>query len=259
LPARQYPFELVSAYEDFHFTKPNPAYYAEVLTHMGWPEGPILMVGNDLDADIFGAKQLGLTAYWISDSQQKQLPPDAAAVPNGMGCLADVIPWIDKISPSSLIPRFDTRIAIAAVLRATPAALSIMTRDLKNNDWTYRPQPEDWSLTEILCHLRDIDREINLSRIETLCEGDNSFIPAVDSDQWKQDRNYHLQSGRDALVEFVDSRIILLDRIEALSGEDWSQKCRHSILGPTTLQELLNITAQHDRKHIREIFHILKK
>ncbi|MDH5607386.1 MAG: DinB family protein, partial [Anaerolineae bacterium] len=88
--------------------------------------------------------------------------------------------------------------------------------------------------------------------------GENSFIPAVDSDQWIHDRNYQLQSGPEALVEFVDSRIILLDRIEALNDEDWSQKCRHSILGPTTLQELLNISAQHDRKHIREIFQILK-
>jgi FMN phosphatase YigB (HAD superfamily) len=31
-------FELVSSFEDFHFTKTHPAYYAEVLGRMGWPD-----------------------------------------------------------------------------------------------------------------------------------------------------------------------------------------------------------------------------
>src|SRR5436190_23983173 len=44
-------FEVVSTFEDFHFTKSHTTYYAEVLGRLGWPEDPVLMVGNDVQRD----------------------------------------------------------------------------------------------------------------------------------------------------------------------------------------------------------------
>ncbi|HSO26589.1 MAG TPA: HAD family hydrolase, partial [Anaerolineales bacterium] len=52
LPADEYPFELITSYESFHFTKPRPAYFAEALGRLGWPEGPVVVVGDDLENDI---------------------------------------------------------------------------------------------------------------------------------------------------------------------------------------------------------------
>jgi FMN phosphatase YigB (HAD superfamily) len=53
-------FELVSTFESFHFTKTHSAYYAEVLGQLGWPDGPVLMVGNDIQRDLVPAnKQVG--------------------------------------------------------------------------------------------------------------------------------------------------------------------------------------------------------
>ena len=52
-------FELVSSFEDFHFTKTHSAYYAELLGRLGWPEGPVLMVGNDVERDLRPAHRLG--------------------------------------------------------------------------------------------------------------------------------------------------------------------------------------------------------
>ena len=58
-------FELVSTFEHFHFTKTHPAYYAEVLGRLGWPEGPVLMVGNDPDRDLIPAHRLGLKTFFV--------------------------------------------------------------------------------------------------------------------------------------------------------------------------------------------------
>jgi FMN phosphatase YigB (HAD superfamily) len=49
------PFRLISSYESFHFAKPNPAYYAEILAQLGWPNQPAAMVGNSLEDDILPA------------------------------------------------------------------------------------------------------------------------------------------------------------------------------------------------------------
>ncbi|MBT3714905.1 MAG: HAD family hydrolase, partial [Anaerolineae bacterium] len=75
LDPEKYPFEIVSSFEGFHFSKPNPAYLAEVLGGLGWPEGPVLVVGDDSVRDLLAAEELGLAAYWIVD--------DAATLPEG--------------------------------------------------------------------------------------------------------------------------------------------------------------------------------
>ena len=59
LPVEQYPFALVPSYESFHFAKPNPAYFAEFLGRLGWPQEPVVMIGNDVSLDIAAARQLG--------------------------------------------------------------------------------------------------------------------------------------------------------------------------------------------------------
>jgi FMN phosphatase YigB (HAD superfamily) len=58
-------FELISSFEHFHFSKTHPAYYAEVLGRLGWPEGPILMVGNDTARDLLPAHRLGLKTFLV--------------------------------------------------------------------------------------------------------------------------------------------------------------------------------------------------
>jgi len=76
LPVEKYPFAVVSSYETFHFAKPNPAYYAEMLARLGWPEGPVVMVGNELVNDVSPARQSGLPVFCIAE---ESISPDDEA------------------------------------------------------------------------------------------------------------------------------------------------------------------------------------
>jgi HAD superfamily hydrolase (TIGR01549 family) len=67
MPVDKYPFTIVSTYEHFHFSKPDPAYYTELLAQVGWPADPVAMVGDDLEMDIMPAAMLGIPAYWITE------------------------------------------------------------------------------------------------------------------------------------------------------------------------------------------------
>ena len=84
-------FELVSTFDHFHFSKTHPAYYAEVLGRMGWPEGPVLMVGNDMERDIRPAQMLGLATYHVDDEPASRSGPEAGA----RGKLADLRPGLN--------------------------------------------------------------------------------------------------------------------------------------------------------------------
>jgi hypothetical protein len=255
LSAKEFNYSLVPSYETFHFAKPNPAYYAELLAQMGWPEGPVVMVGNDPIRDIQGAQELGLATFWITREEEAEHCYVMDGNPmTASGWLDKVLPWIEKAGAEQLMPQFEMTTAITAILKSTPAATSTLLKEIPVDDWKTRPSEDQWSLCEILCHLRDVDLEINIPRIKTILAEDNPFIEAIDSDVWAVEREYQKQDAVEALEDFVQARIELLDIISELGEEAWQKTARHSIFGPTTTKELLKITSRHDRLHMQQIY-----
>lgn len=255
LPPEKYPFALVSSYETFHFTKSHAAYFVEVLGRLGWPEGPVLMVGNDAERDLAPATRLGLATYWVNGEPAQASDPAA----NGRGTLAHLKAWLSGVDLKSLEPRFTTPDACLALLMATPAVVASLATQLPASSWTRRPVATEWALTEILCHLRDTEREVNLPRLHLLLKETEPFIAARNTDAWVDERRYLQQDGEGALQEFVTVRKEMLQILKGLSSIDWQRKARHSIFGPTTLLEMMGFVAEHDRLHIQQIWQLLQR
>ncbi len=250
----QVPFALISSYEIFHFAKPNPAYLAEFLAQLGWPEAKVVMVGDDPRMDIAPARQLGLPVFWIADSAVVW-PGDGSEPPRGS--LDDLLPWLDAQPSSSLVPDFSQSAADKAILRSTPAALSTLLEGHSPEVLLRQPSPGEWSPTEVLCHLRDVDREVNLKRLQVIKASHNPFISGQDTDRWAVERQYQQQDCLEAISDFLHTRMQLLDLLESLTDTDWERTARHAIFGPTRLFELVHIIASHDRLHVRQVFQAL--
>ncbi|MBI5826074.1 MAG: DinB family protein [Chloroflexi bacterium] len=248
-------FELVSTFECFHFSKTHPAYYAEVLGRMGWPEGPVLMVGNDMERDILPARMLGLAAFHVEVESASSFGPEAGL----RGNLADLRLWLESADPSSLMPSFKTVESIQALLRATPAALNGLLRRLDGNSWSRKTTHDDWSLTELICHLRDTEREIHHMQINLFKEQNEPFIPRPDTGVWASQRDYLHEDGGLALKEFNDARRETMRLLKNSTVEHWNQKARHAIFGPTKFLEVISFITDHDRMHIQQAWAALKK
>ncbi len=254
LAADQVPFALIPSYETFHFAKPNPAYFAEFLAQLGWPKTPVIMVGNDIDFDIGAARKLGLPVFWMSNNGsaawtgQGEMPPH--------GDFTDLLPWLDSSSIQPFPTNFTSPGALLAVLRSTPAALATLCRGSSIN-LERRPSPNEWSPGEVICHLRDVDSEVNLPRIIKVMKESNPFLPGQDTDPWAEIRQYQLQDGAKALVDFTSARLELLELLENLKMEDWDRRARHAIFGPMSFRELVNIVAGHDILHIQQVYKAL--
>lgn len=252
LPIERYPFRLITSYEHFHFAKPHPAYYAEILGLLGWPEGPVISVGNDLHNDIEPSRRLGLPTFLISpNGTGTQL--DGPAAPTGQGDLRQLINWLEKIPAESLKPDYTQPDSMLATLRSTPAVLQTLCEDLEPEAWTRRPKAEEWSVCEVLCHLRDVEKEVNQPRLQKVLEENNPFLPGMDTDPWAAQREYICQNGPEAWQLFTTAREELLGLLDNLKPEDWQRSARHAIFGPTQLAELVSIIAAHDRLHIRQV------
>lgn len=246
-------FELVSTYEHFHFTKTYPAYYAEMLGRLGWPEGPILMVGNDVERDLMPAHRLGLKTFLI-DGESGSSPGFEA----GRGKLADLRPWLESINLSTLEPSFRSRDAILAIMASTPAVLAGFSSRLTTENWRKEPTREGWAMNEIVCHLRDTEIEVHQMQLRLMIEKEGAFIPRPDSGVWANEREYLNVDGQVALTEFASARIESLKTLRRQNEKTWMRSARHAIFGPTNFLEVVGFIADHDRLHVQQAWKTLK-
>lgn len=245
--------ELISTFDHFHFSKTHPAYYAEMLGRLGWPDGPVLMVGNDVTRDLAPAHRLGLATYLIDGDSA--LSPGFEA---GRGKLADLRPWLESINWSTLEPSFKSREAILGIMASTPAVLRSSSSSLIEEQWRHEPSRDDWALNEIVCHLRDTEREVHHMQLNLLLEQADAFIPRPDTSVWASEREYLNENGPAALSEFATARLENLNKLRNLEDEVWSRKARHAIFGPTNFAEIIGFVADHDRMHIQQAWKTLQ-
>lgn len=247
-------FEIVTTYEDFHFSKTHAAYYAEVLGRLGWGDGPVLMVGNDMERDIIPAKSLGLATFHVDDDPGSKSGPEADA----HGSLSDLRRWLESIDPSTLMPDFRSSDSIQAVMLSTPAVFNGLVQDLDSATLSRRSKTDDWSLTDLICHMRDTEREIHLMQLRLFKQEAEPFIPRPDTGVWASQRDYLHEDGKTALREFNEARRETIDLLKKVPEAAWGQKARHAIFGPTTLLEVAGFIAEHDRLHVHQARTILE-
>jgi FMN phosphatase YigB (HAD superfamily) len=246
-------FELVSSVENFHFSKTHSAYYAEMLGQLGWHDGLVLMVGNDVTRDLVPAHRLGLKTYFIDG--------DSASSPGfeaGRGRLADLRPWLESTDLSTLEPSFKSPEAILAILQSTPAVLSSLTTSITSQQWRREPSQDDWAMNEIICHLRDTEREIHQVQLKLMLEREGAFIPRPDTSVWASERDYLHVDGATALHEFTMARIETVNILKGMGNTMWSRRARHAIFGPTHFLEACSFMADHDRMHVQQAWKTLK-
>ncbi|MBK9782397.1 MAG: DinB family protein [Anaerolineales bacterium] len=248
-------FELISTFEDFHFLKNYPAYYAEVLGRIGWQDGPVLMVGNDMERDIMSARKLGLATFFIETESGSTSGSEAGP----RGALADLRRYLETTDLASLTPSLKAKDAIMTVFSSTPAVLDGLLRNLSTDDWKRKLSASEWTLTELICHLRDTEREVHLMQLKLFSDKDEPFIPRPDTSVWASQRDYLHEDGPTALREFNDARLATLEILYSTPAEGWGRKARHAIFGPTDFREVAGFMADHDRMHIHQAWALLKK
>ena len=171
--------------------------------HYSGPDGQLgLAVCGQVERDILSAEKLGLKTFHIVDEFAVRSGLDAGSGGN----LADLRLWLESTDPASLNPSFKSVDSLQGILSATPAVLNGLSYGLASSVWNNKPAPDDWSLTELICHLRDTEREIHHMQIKLFKEQSEPFIPRPDTSVWASQRDYLHEDGNSALKEFNDAR-----------------------------------------------------
>ena len=124
-------------------------------------------------------------------------------------------------------------------LKSLPNELEDLLRDLDEETLRWRPIPNKWSVKEIICHLRDMERLAYLARYRRILTEDNPLLLSVDQDKIAIETDYINQDAKAALEEFKRLRWETIQTLEGASTDAWSRGGTHSTDGPMTVEQLV--------------------
>ena len=146
---------------------------------------------------------------------------------------------------------------LGRLLEETVPTLRELTAGLEPAGWLHRPAEGEWSVTEVICHLRDVDREVHLARLQSLIREEQPFMPGVAPDTWAIERDYQAQDGPAALEALEAARGELLALLPAADSVIWERRGRHTFFGPTSFLEVVCLILEHDILHLQQVRDVL--
>jgi hypothetical protein len=145
----------------------------------------------------------------------------------------------------------DPRNAIR-VLASTPAKVNALVAPLTESQLRWRPAPGEWSIKEVLCHLRDTAR-LHGERMRRVATEENPPLPSWDEQAAARDLKYQDDVTEAILPAYVDLRAATVELLNGLGEDAWQRPGVHAESGPLTLQSLLESSANHDREHLAQL------
>ena len=124
-------------------------------------------------------------------------------------------------------------------LKSLPNELQDLLNGLDEETLRWRPIPDKWSIKEIMCHLRDMERLAYLDRYTRILSEDNPHLPNIDQNRIAGESDYINQDSSLALEEFKRLRHETIRTLEAAPLEAWARSGVHETDGPLNIEQLV--------------------
>ncbi|RTE10148.1 DinB family protein [Paenibacillus whitsoniae] len=146
---------------------------------------------------------------------------------------------------SITIPDFSAYLHTHAQLQEAIAGIS-------EEQLTWKPRSDQWSLTEVLSHLADHNLVVSF-RIRAILAGATAQLPAFDQDAWVSGAKANGGSASDILAAFQALLIYNTSLFQRLSAEDWA-KTGVNFKGQTlTLADVVHSFIAHVQHHLGQL------
>ena len=145
---------------------------------------------------------------------------------------------------------------ILTILKETPPRLAKLTAGLAPAQLKNAPAAGEWSVREVLAHLRACNEVWGGYYIMTILAGDHPTIKAINPRTWIKTTDYLEQEFQPALRAFRKQRKKLLDVLEPLPPDDWMRTNTLLGAGKPLRQTLISHAdglARHERAHMKQI------
>ena len=114
-----------------------------------------------------------------------------------------------------------------------------------------KPNPESWSILEVVCHLYDIEREDFREHLDFILHRQNEEYHVIDPQSWIQERKYNEQNFVEMREKFFAERKQSLEWLRETSESDW-ETTYTSQYGSASAGEMFSCWVAHDNLHLRQ-------
>jgi hypothetical protein len=146
----------------------------------------------------------------------------------------------------------DTK-SLLTSLERTPVEIARLVNDLRPSQLAVRPSPDDFSVLESVCHLRDLEIEGYAVRIQRMLAEDCPTLADFDGTRVAMERDYNKQNLSEALAEFTLARRRNLALMQNKSEERFDRKGLLEGVGEISLSRLLELMVEHDEGHLDDL------
>jgi hypothetical protein len=138
-------------------------------------------------------------------------------------------------------------------LAQTPQHVASLIAGFDRNALRFRPEAGTFSALEVVCHLRDVEREGYTIRVSRILEEDNPQLDGIDGGRLAVERDYQSQDPEAALEAFETARLASLQILRDASPAELGRRCSLEDSIGLTLAGLADQMRVHDAGHLAEL------
>jgi hypothetical protein len=122
----------------------------------------------------------------------------------------------------------------------------------------WKPDPESWSILEVVSHLADEEEFDFPVRLKMILEEADKPWPSIDPAGWVTERNYNEGDLFETLNRYMNLRNETLSWLDSLENPDW-ETSYEAPFGEITAGDMFVSWVTHDLLHLRQLIELQRQ
>jgi len=127
-----------------------------------------------------------------------------------------------------------------------------LTLGILDKQARWKPDPETWSILEVVNHLYDEEREDFRVRVDFILHHPGQPWPPINPQGWVTERDYNQHDLSQSVQAFLDARRKSLAWLKGLGNPDWQASAKVSF-GTFSAGDIFTAWVAHDLLHLRQL------
>ena len=137
-------------------------------------------------------------------------------------------------------------------LQTSTEIIRALVSGISQDEACLKPDPEAWSILEVLCHLYDEEREDFREHLDFILHRQDEEWHVINPQGWVTERKYNEQDFVGMQDRFFAERRHSLEWLGSLANADWDTTYT-SAYGSASAGEMFASWIAHDNLHIRQL------
>jgi len=143
--------------------------------------------------------------------------------------------------------------ALLAFLNETPNKLANSIAGLSNAEVRFQNSPDEFSVLENICHLRDLELQGYTPRIRRILAESDPALADFDGARVAAESSYNNEQPDFALQAFQTARRENVEILQTLTDAQLSREGTLEGVGSVTLRRLAVLMREHDEGHLEDL------